>query len=74
MKCVSVCGVWWTKNVHITTSSIQASVHSALSDSYLRHVVDQQQRDCDGGDVMCAADLQDVSQAHDGRVPGRDVP
>lgn len=36
--------------------------------------MDQQQRDGDGGDVMSAADLQDVSQAHDGRVSGRDVP
>lgn len=36
--------------------------------------MDQQQRDRDGSDVMSAADLQNVSQAHDGRVPGRDVP
>lgn len=36
--------------------------------------MDQQQRDSDGGDVMSAADLQDVSQAHDGRITGRDVP
>lgn len=36
--------------------------------------MDQQQRDGDCGDVMCAANLQDVSQTHDGRVPGRDVP
>ena len=36
--------------------------------------MDQQQRDGDGGDVMRAADLQDVSQAHDGRIPSRDVP
>lgn len=41
--------------------------------SHLRHVVDQQQRDGDGGDVVRAADLQDVPQAHDGRVAGRDV-
>lgn len=34
----------------------------------------QQQWDGDGGDVMGAADLQDVPQAHDGRVPGCDVP
>lgn len=63
-----MCGVWWKKNVHVT------SADSALGDSYLWHVVDQQQRDGDGGDVMCAADLQDVSQAHYGRVPGRDIP
>lgn len=36
--------------------------------------MDQQQRNSDSGDVMCAADLQDVPQAHDGRVSGRDVP
>lgn len=33
----------------------------------------QQQWDGDGGDVMGAADLQDVPQAHDGWVPGCDV-
>lgn len=42
--------------------------------SYLRHVMHQQQWDGDGGDVMGAADLQDVPQAHDGRVPSCDVP
>lgn len=36
--------------------------------------MDQQQRYGDGGDVMGAADLQDVSQAHDGWIPRRDVP
>ena len=36
--------------------------------------MNQQQRDCDSGNVMSAADLQNVSQAHDGWVPGRDVP
>lgn len=36
--------------------------------------MDQQQRYGDRGDVMCAAHLQDVSQAHDGGVSGRDVP
>lgn len=41
---------------------------------YLRHVMHQQQWDSDGGDVMSAADLQDVPQAHDGRVTGCDVP
>lgn len=46
----------------------------SLSCSYLWHVVDQQQRNSNSGDVMCAADLQDVSQAHDGRIPGCDVP
>lgn len=40
---------------------------------YLGHVVDQQQRHGDGGDVVRAADLQDVPQAHDGRVAGRDA-
>lgn len=40
---------------------------------HLRHVVDQQQRHRDGGDVVGAAHLQDVPQAHDGRVAGRDV-
>lgn len=35
--------------------------------------MDQQQRYGDGGDVVGAAHLQDVSQAHDGRVAGRDV-
>lgn len=33
----------------------------------------QQQWDGDGGDVMGAADLQDVPQAHDGWVPCCDV-
>lgn len=42
--------------------------------SYLRHVVDEQQRDGNGGDVVSAAHLEDVSQAHDGWVPGSDVP
>lgn len=42
--------------------------------TYLRHVVDQQQRYGHGRDVMGAADLQDVSQAHDGWIPCRDVP
>ena len=50
------------------------SVRSTPSYSYLWHVVDEQQRDRDSGDVMCTADLQDVSQAHYGRVPRRDVP
>lgn len=36
--------------------------------------MDQQQRYGDGGDVVGAADLQDVSQAHDGGIPCRDVP
>lgn len=36
--------------------------------------MDQQQRYGDGGDVMGAAHLQDVSQAHDGWIPRRDVP
>lgn len=36
--------------------------------------MDQQQRDSDSGDVMCTADLQDVSQAHYGWVSCRDVP
>lgn len=36
--------------------------------------MDQQQRYGDGGDIMGAADLQDVSQAHDGWIPRRDVP
>lgn len=44
------------------------------SGSYLWHIVDQQQRYGDGGDVVGAADLQDVSQAHDGRISRRDVP
>lgn len=35
--------------------------------------MDQQQGYGDGGDVMGAADLQDVSQAHDGWIPRRDV-
>lgn len=36
--------------------------------------MDQQQRYGHGRDVMGAADLQDVSQAHDGWIPCRDVP
>lgn len=36
--------------------------------------MDQQQRYGDGRDVVGAAHLQDVPQAHDGRVSGRDVP
>lgn len=47
---------------------------SDLGGSYLRHLVDQQQRYGDGGDVVGAAHLQDVPQAHDGRVASRDVP
>lgn len=42
--------------------------------TYLWHVMDQQQRDSDGGDIVCAAHLQDVSQAHDSWVPCCDVP
>lgn len=55
---------------------IHTSVHplSLCQSSYLWHLVDQQQRYGDGCDVMGAAHLQDVSQAHDGRVSGRDVP
>lgn len=41
--------------------------------SYLGHVMHQQQGDGDGRDVMRAADLQDVPQAHDGGVARRDV-
>lgn len=51
-----------------------SSTQTSVGLSHLGHVVDQQQGDGDGGDVMRAADLQDISQAHDGRVPGRDVP
>lgn len=36
--------------------------------------MDQQQRYGHGRDVMGAADLQDVPQAHDGWIPRRDVP
>ena len=57
----------------MTISYVQA-LAVLLGCSYLWHVVDQQQRYGDCGYVMRAADLQDVSQTHDGRVPGRDVP
>lgn len=36
--------------------------------------MDEQQRDGNGGDVVSAAHLEDVSQAHDGGVPCGDVP
>lgn len=55
-------------------SNLMTQVHSAHVDSYLRHVMDQQQRYGDSGDVMSAADLQDVSQTHNGWVSCSDVP
>lgn len=63
--CVWVC--------QMTTSYVRAFT-VLLGYTDLWHVVDQQQRYGDCGYIMCAADLQDVSQTHDGRVPGRDVP
>lgn len=33
----------------------------------------QQEGNADGGDVVCAADLEDVPEPHDGRVAGGDV-
>ena len=52
---------------------LQNDPNPALLSAYLRHVVDQQQRHGDGGDVVAAADLQNVSQAHDGWVTGCNV-
>lgn len=49
-------------------------MQALTASSYLGHVVDEQQRDGNGGDVVSAAHLEDVSQAHDGWVPGSDVP
>lgn len=34
----------------------------------------QQEGDADGGDVVCAADFENVPEAHDGRVAGSDAP
>lgn len=49
-------------------------MQALTASSYLGHVVDEQQRDGNGGDVVSAAHLEDVSQAHDRWVPGSDVP
>lgn len=42
-------------------------------ESYLGHIVHEQQWDGDGGDVVRAANFEDVAEAHDGRVSSREV-
>lgn len=41
--------------------------------TYFWHFMHQQEGNADGGDVVCAADLEDVPEPHDGRVPGGHV-
>ena len=46
----------------------------ALSPSaYLWHIVHQQEGNTDGRDVVGTANLEDVSEPHDGRVPSSDI-
>lgn len=61
------------ENADVSPTSFGAKREDFGGGSYVWHVVDQQQGDGDGGDVVCAADFQDVPQAHDGRVTRCDV-